>query len=112
MSSITKPEILISFIGKNDAGMLDGKPEGAILTALKALKKVDEVYLLWSPNEEYKKISSHLKTEIIKRKYAVRVNTIPFDLDDVTDHNEIYPLRPIKNPVLPQPKTNQKLIPI
>lgn len=91
MSSKTKSEILISFIGKNDAGMLDGKPDGAILTALKALKKVDEVYLLWSPNEEYKKISSHIKTEIIKRKYAVRVNTIPFDLDDVTDHNEIYP---------------------
>lgn len=91
MSAKQNRKIFISFIGTNDAGKLNGKPDGAILTALKALKKADEVYLLWSPSDTFKNISAYLKKEIIKRKLSHKVNSIPFDLDDVTDHNEIYP---------------------
>jgi len=86
-----KLKILVSFVGTNDAGKLDGKPKGAILTALGALPKFDEIILLWSPTGNFKKISKHLESEIIKNNFSKKVKLVPFDLDDPTDHNEIYP---------------------
>ncbi len=91
MASKPKPKILISFVGTNDAGKLDGKPEGAILTALHALPKFDEIILLWSPTGNFKNISKHLECEIIGNSFSKAVKLVPFDLDDPTDHNEIYP---------------------
>ncbi len=86
-----KLKILVSFVGTNDAGKLDGKSEGAILTALGALPKFDEIILLWSPTGNFKKISKHLENVIIKYNFSKKVKLVPFDLDDPTDHNEIYP---------------------
>ena len=87
----TKSKVLVSFVGTNDAGKLIGKDDGAILTALTALKKIDKVHLLWSPTGNFKDIANCLKKEITKRKISNNVILHPFDLDDVTDHNEIYP---------------------
>lgn len=87
----SKSKVFVSFVGINDAGKLIGKDEGAILTALKALKKVDKVYLLWSPTGNFKNIANYLKKEIINKKYCKNILLNSFDLDNVTDHNEIYP---------------------
>jgi len=86
--------ILISFVGTNDAGKLKGKNDGAVLTVLKN-KKFDEVHLLWTsssnPEINYDYISKYLEKEILKRKYCKRIIRKYFELDDVIDHNEIYP---------------------
>ncbi|MCC6866860.1 MAG: hypothetical protein IT280_11965 [Ignavibacteria bacterium] len=87
----SKSKIFVSFVGINDAGKLNGKDDGAILTALKALKKVDKVQLLWSPTGNFRDIANYLKNEIINKKYCKNIFLHTFDLDNVTDHNEIYP---------------------
>lgn len=87
----SKSKVFVSFVGINDAGKLNGKDDGAILTALKALKKVDKAHLLWSPTGNFKDIANFLKKEIIKNKYCKDIFLQTFDLDNVTDHNEIYP---------------------
>lgn len=87
----SKSKIFVSFVGFNDAGKHIGKEDGAILTALKALKKVDKVHLLWSPTGNFKDIANYLKKEIISKKYCKNILLNSFDLDNVTDHNEIYP---------------------
>ncbi len=89
-----KKSILISFIGTNDAGKLNYKNDGAVLTVLKNIK-FDEVNLLWTsyykPEINYDYISRYVKNEIEKREYAGKVRRHYFELDDVVDHNEIYP---------------------
>jgi len=87
----SKSRVFVSFVGVNDAGKLIGKDNGAILTALKALKKVDKVHLLWSPTGNFKDIANYLKNEIISKNYCKDIFSQTFDLDNVTDHNEIYP---------------------
>lgn len=87
----SKSKIFVSFVGINDAGKLNGNDDGAILTALKALKKVDKVQLLWSPTGNFRDIANYLKNEIINKKYCKNIFLHTFDLDNVTDHNEIYP---------------------
>ena len=87
----SKSKVFVSFVGVNDAGKLIGKDDGAILTALKALKKVDKVHLLWSPTGKFKDIANYLKKEIFNTKYCKDIFLQTFDLDNVTDHNEIYP---------------------
>jgi hypothetical protein len=86
--------ILISFIGSNDAGKLLAKNDGAILTLLKA-GKFDEVNLIWTKTENEKfdgyKIAKYLQKEIKSRKHCVSVILNMLELEDVTDHNEIYP---------------------
>lgn len=84
-------KVFVSFVGINDAGKLIGKDDGAILTALKAMKKVDKVHLLWSPTGNFKDIANYLKKEIISNKYCKDIFLHSFDLDNVTDHNEIFP---------------------
>lgn len=83
--------ILISFVGSNDAGS-DGN-DGAILTAL-TNEKFDEVILLWNQSKnklyDFKEITNYLKVTITKRKLAKKVFTNELKLNDVTDHNEIY----------------------
>lgn len=89
-----KKSVLISFIGTNDAGKLNYKNDGAVLTVLKN-RKFDEVNLLWTsyyrPEVNYDYISRYVKGEIEKRKYSGKVRRQYFELDDVVDHNEIYP---------------------
>lgn len=87
----SKSKVFVSFVGINDAGKLNGKDDGAILTALKALKKVDKVHLLWSPTGNFRDIANYLKNEIISKNYCKNIFLHTFDLDNVTDHNEIYP---------------------
>ncbi|HEY5533672.1 MAG TPA: RNA repair transcriptional activator RtcR family protein [Ignavibacteria bacterium] len=86
--------ILISFVGGNDAGKMQGKNDGAILTLLKA-GKFDELNLIWTKSEKEKfdsyKIAKYLEKEIKARKHCLSVYLHPFELEDVTDHNEIYP---------------------
>lgn len=91
-------KILVSFVGTNDEGKhdekLNCKLDGAILTALKAIKNIDEVFLLWTPpskDNDFYKITNYLKGEIEKRKLCNKVNKFEFDIVNPTDHNEIYP---------------------
>lgn len=86
-----KKRVFVSFIGTNDAGKLVGKSDGAILTALKALKNIAAVHLLWSPTGNFKDTANYLKNEIVKRKLCKNVTHSTFYLDDPSDHNEIYP---------------------
>lgn len=94
--------ILISFVGTNDGGKLINKEDGAILTVLKH-RKFDRVYLLWTSSQKngisYDKISQYLVKEIKKRKYCNYVIREFIDINDVSDHNEIYPklLKYLKN---------------
>lgn len=85
--------ILLSYVGSNDAGKLINQKDGAILTAL-TNQKFDEVVLLWNQSKvkaiDYAKISSYLKKEILKRKLAQKVTLVEQKIKDVTDHNEIY----------------------
>ena len=89
--------IFLTFAGTNDAGKLQGKNDGAILMALKFYKKnkYDTVYLLWTssrkPGIDYDKISQYVKDEILKRKLCRDVKRVYLDINNVTDHNEIYP---------------------
>lgn len=85
--------ILISFVGNNDAGKLTGKTNGAILTALSS-RKFDETILLWTPPAEYcdyYKITNYIKSEIEKQKLCKKITKIEFDINNPTDHNTIYP---------------------
>ncbi len=86
--------VLISFVGTNDGGKLLNKKDGAILTVLKH-RKFDKVYLLWTSSYKneisYDKISDYLVQEIKKRKYCSEVVREYINIEDVTDHNEIYP---------------------
>jgi len=70
-----KNKVLLSFIGSNDAGKLNDKTDGAILTALKN-EKFDHIHLLWNKGTikeiTYEKIAEYLKTEIIKRNLRRR----------------------------------------
>jgi sigma54-dependent transcription regulator len=88
-----KNKVLLSFIGSNDAGKLNDKTDGAILTALKN-EKFDHIHLLWNKGTikeiTYEKIAEYLKTEIIKRKLAKKVFAYEFPIKDVTNHNIIY----------------------
>ncbi|MHB8580752.1 MAG: RNA repair transcriptional activator RtcR family protein [Ignavibacteriaceae bacterium] len=84
---------LLSFVGLNDAGQLQNKDDGAILTALKN-ENFDKVYLLWHDNDEeqnqHHNIANFLSKEIIDRNYSQDVTLINLIISDVTDQNEIY----------------------
>lgn len=88
-------KVLISFAGNNDAGALVGKPDGAVLTALKN-EKFDEVILLYNhPLDapvDYSKVVYYLDSEIMSRKLARKVVKIQLPIENVTDHNHIYPI--------------------
>ncbi|MBK6915232.1 MAG: hypothetical protein IPH11_16795 [Ignavibacteriales bacterium] len=85
--------ILLSFVGTNDAGKLKGLNDGAILSAL-ANQKFDEVILLWNKSSvkeyNYLAISNYIKDEITERKLAKRTDIFELPIKDVTDHNQIY----------------------
>jgi len=85
-------EILVSFVGTNDAGTMRGPSDGAILTAL-ANRKFDAANLLWNPTKDrnFEQIAEHVRNEAIKRGYCEKVSLHEFECKDVTDHNEIYP---------------------
>ena len=95
MAVKTKNNILISFVGINDEGKLNNKPDGAILTLLKSQIKFQEIHLIWTKSDNEKtdfyKIASYLENEIKKRNHCKNVFSHPLVLKDVTDHNEIYP---------------------
>lgn len=86
--------VFLSFVGNNDAGKLIKQKDGAILTALNN-QKFEEVILLWNQSSrkefDYLAISKYLKKEILKRKLGRKVTLIKLNINDVTDHNEIYP---------------------
>jgi len=90
----SKKHIFLSFVGSNDIGKLAGPTDGAILTALSS-KKFTDVYLLWNDGKgksgSFKEIAEYLQNEILKRNYAERVTLVQFLLDDVADHNKVYP---------------------
>lgn len=85
--------ILLSFVGSNDAGKLKDKKDGPIITAL-VNQKFDEIILLWNKSGDkeydYKSIADYLKDEIKKRRLAKRTDIIELPIKDVTDHNQIY----------------------
>jgi len=89
-----KKNVLLSFVGTNDAGKLKGPNDGAVLSAL-TNQKFDEIILLWnkSGNKEidYLSISNYLNDEIKKRKLAKLTGVVELPIKDVTDHNQIYP---------------------
>lgn len=82
-------EVLLTFVGINDFNM---EKDGAVLTVFKK-RKFDEVCLLWNPSEfkNFFEIAKYIKSEIESRRYCKKVTLYPFDCEDVTDHNEIYP---------------------
>jgi hypothetical protein len=88
-----KKNILLSFIGSNDAGKLKGPNDGAILSAL-SNQKFDEVILIWNKSNskeyDYKLISDYLINEIRKSRLATKTKAIELPINDVTDHNQIY----------------------
>jgi hypothetical protein len=88
-----RKNIILSFVGSNDAGKLIKQNDGAILTAL-TNQKFDEVILVWNQasrrDVDFSTISKYLKKEILKRKLANKVTLVEQKIKDVTDHNEIY----------------------
>jgi len=88
-------KILLSFVGINDAGNLQNKEDGAILTAFKN-EQFDEVRLLWNKNDKgqikFDTIVKYLSEEIKKRNYSKKIISTQLNISDVTDHNEIYQL--------------------
>lgn len=83
--------ILLSFVGTNDAGKLIGQKDGAILTAINN-ERFDKVFLLWNEAKVgemyYSDVVRYLSQEIIKKK--IKVEDHCFEITDVTDHNGIY----------------------
>ncbi len=92
---IKKQKILLSFVGSKDAGPLDNKPDGPILTALQN-EKFDQAYLLWNNGTyqtiTYKEIVEYLKSEIVERKLVKKVFSCELPIKNVIDHNSIYTL--------------------
>lgn len=90
---LKKKKVLISFAGNNDAGALAGKPDGAVLTALRN-EKFDEVMLLYNNSADapvdFSKVVDYLTIEIRKRKLARKVYRTELSIEDVTDHNHVY----------------------
>ena len=89
-----KPKnILLTFVGSNDAGKLKDNNDGPILTALYN-QKFDEVILLWNKSGDkkydYQEISIYLKSEIKKQKLAKKTDIFELQIKNVTDHNQIY----------------------
>jgi len=89
-----KTSILLSFVGFNDAGKMNGPNDGAILTVFRK-RRFDQVHLIWNPSEkkglQFEDIAKYIKEEILSRDYAKKVELHRFECTDVTDHNEIYP---------------------
>jgi hypothetical protein len=87
-------KILLTFVGTNDAGKLNGKHDGAILTVFQE-RSFDEVHLLWNPSKNpeinFKSIAQYVSTEITTRGLARKVVLHEFECANVTDHNKIYP---------------------
>lgn len=83
-------EVLLTFVGTNDSYK---DKDGAVLTVFKK-RKFDEVHLLWNPSSfmNYYQVAEYVKSEIVQRKFCKKVSIHIFNCDDVTDHNEIYPL--------------------
>ncbi len=83
-------DVLLTFVGTNDSYK---DKDGAVLTVFKK-RKFDEVHLLWNPSSfmNYYQVAQNVKSEIVKRKYCKNVSIHTFNCEDVTDHNEIYPL--------------------
>jgi len=88
-----KKNILLSFVGTNDAGKLKGPNDGAILSAL-SNQQFDEVILLWNKSSSkdinYQSVSDYIRSEIKKRRLAKNTEIIELPIKDVTDHNQIY----------------------
>lgn len=86
--------ILLSFVGSNDAGKLKGPFDGVILCAL-TNEKFDEAYLLWNKSGrkdlDFNKISKYVKDEASKRKLCEKVFIKELPIKDVADHNVVYP---------------------
>jgi hypothetical protein len=86
--------VLLSFVGINDAGKLDNKPDGVILSAL-TNGTFDEVILLWNNTNrkgvDFQDISFYLKKEALSRKLCKKVMLVELSIKDVADHNQIYP---------------------
>ena len=86
-----KNNILISFVGtRDDIKLL--KKDGPILTVLNH-RKFDKVILLWTSSikNNYDQISLNLIDEIKKRKLSEIIERNYIDIENVVDHNEIYP---------------------
>lgn len=88
---------LISFIGSNDSGNLQGKSEGAIFNTLKILK-FDEVHMIWIENykpkenvNKFLKIGNDLKKKLIDKSFCKKIIIDFLDIKNPIDHNEIYP---------------------
>lgn len=96
MNKSNPQKTFISIVGLNDE-VSDDK-DGAILTALSASvykRYFDEVILIWtqSPKSDknFLKIAEDLKKKITDRKICKVVTPLELKLNNVSDHNEVYP---------------------
>jgi len=95
--------ILISFIGSKDRGNSEEKSKGAVRTVFEK-RKFDDCFLIIT-NKEYELIGKNIKSILYKNKKCKSVRLVSLEIDNPTDHNEIYPkllgfcksLKPSKN---------------
>lgn len=95
--------ILISFIGSKDKGNTEEKSKGAVRTVFEK-RKFDDCFLIIT-NKEYELIGKNIKSILYKNKKCKSVRLISLEINNPTDHNEIYPkllnfcnsLKPSKN---------------
>lgn len=84
---------LLSFVGTTD-GQLAPEGKGPILTAVSALKPSAVTLIVTegdSDRHDYQTGASAVKKAIAKIKPEIIVRRVTMDLNDPTDHNDIYP---------------------
>ncbi len=84
------PSTLISFIGRQDPFNRDGQ-DGPLLTLL---KRCDETFhsivLIHTTKDEFKGHAERTRDEILKHYSRTNVRLIPLELNDPTDHVEVF----------------------
>lgn len=87
-------KVLISFVGTNDSGQPRGKGDGAIINTCRN-RKFGIVHLLWTKNKNpklnYEKIAERVKDGLQEEDLCDNVKIHFMDIQNVVDHNEIYP---------------------
>ncbi len=87
-------QVLISFVGTNDSGQLKGKGDGAVINTCRN-RRFDVVHLIWTKNKNlklsYEQIANHVKTILENENLCSNVKIHFMDIQNVVDHNEIYP---------------------
>lgn len=82
-------KVLISFVGNND---FNEERSGAILTVAENIE-FGEIHLLWCRSKftDYNMIGKYVKSEIERKELSEKVVLEEIEIEDPTNHNEIYP---------------------